>query len=254
MTTPDPLPVRRTPSGPFDALDADWALLCRRHRRSTVVARWARQEPALATATCLADVIPPPGVDRTPTCRALARLTGAGDDLAARALLQLLLPGLVRLAVRWRPTFGGISAAGCEVLSRAAAYIGHLRRADIRCSPAGYVLRSVNRDLVDEARLTIATREQLDLADTDDDNTPPGTPVAPSAEDAAISGPLLWTALTDVAHRGAVSREAARLVWLHATGHSVPAAAKGTGTAVARAYRLRDRGYAHLRDELAVAS
>jgi hypothetical protein len=126
MTTPDPLPVRRTPSGPFDALDADWALLCRRHRHSTVVARWARQEPAVATATRLADVIPPPGVDRTATCRALARLTAAGDDLAGRALLQLLLPGLVRLAVRWRPTFGGISAAppptsGTSAMSTSAA-------------------------------------------------------------------------------------------------------------------------------------
>ena len=36
---------------PFDALDAEWALLCRRHRRSHVVARWTRQQPVLATAS-----------------------------------------------------------------------------------------------------------------------------------------------------------------------------------------------------------
>jgi hypothetical protein len=116
------------------------------------------------------------------------------------------------------------------------------------------VLRSVNRDLVDEARLAIANREELDLDDADNNTPSAGTPFAPSAEDAAISGPLLWSALTDAAHRGAVPQEAARLVWLHATGHSVPAVAKETGTALASAYRLRDRGYAHLRDELAVAS
>ena len=146
-------------------------------------------------------------------------------------------------------------SAGCEVLARAAGYIGHLRQAEIRCSPAGYILRSVNRDLVDETRLAATIRDQLAPADPDDDTTPPaGTPVAPSAEDAAITGPLLWSALTDAARGGAVPREAARLVWLHAVGHSVPAVAKETGTGLARAYRLRDRGYAHLRDELDVAS
>jgi hypothetical protein len=35
-----------------------------------------------------------------------------GDDLAARALLQLLVPGLVRLAARWRWQLEGMSAAG----------------------------------------------------------------------------------------------------------------------------------------------
>lgn len=79
-------------------------------------------------------------------------------------------------------------------------------------------------------------------------------PIAPSAEEAAISGPLLWGALTDAAHRGAAPHEGAGLVLLHAAGHSVPAVAKETGTALARAYRLRDRGHAHLREELDVAS
>ena len=254
MPLPEALPVRRTHGGPFDALDSDWAMLCRHHRRSTVIARWARQEPALAGATRLGDVIPPAGVDRGPACRALARLTAAGDDLAARAMLQILVPGLVRLAARWCPTLGGMPAAGCEVLARAAGYIGHLRQAEIRCSPAGYILRSVNRDLVDETRLAATIRDQLAPADPDDDTTPPaGAPVAPSAEDAAITGPLLWSALTDAARGGTVPKEAARLVWLHAAGHSVPSVAKETGTGLARAYRLRDRGYAHLRDELDVA-
>ncbi len=255
-----PLPESlRTPrpanGGPFDALDADWAMLCRHHRRSTVIARWAREEPALTGATRLGDVIPPSGVDRGPTCRALARLSAAGDDLAARAMLQLLAPGLVRLAVRWCPTYGGMSAAGCEVLSRAAGYIGRLRYAEVRCSPAGYILRSVNRDLVDETRVAATIRDQLAPVDPHDDTTPrAGSSVAPSAEDAAIAGPLLWSALIDAAHAGTVPREAARLVWLHAAGHSVPSVAKETGTGLARAYRLRDRGHTHLRRELDVAS
>ncbi|MGH9235561.1 MAG: hypothetical protein ACRD0R_19750 [Acidimicrobiales bacterium] len=59
---------------PFDALDAEWAMLCRRDRRSSVVADWARQHPALASAVRLDDVIPPAGVDRRPYCeRSLLR-------------------------------------------------------------------------------------------------------------------------------------------------------------------------------------
>ncbi|MGH9235616.1 MAG: hypothetical protein ACRD0R_20040 [Acidimicrobiales bacterium] len=54
-----------------------------------------------------------------------------------------------------------MSAAGCEVRPRAAGYIGHLRHAEIRCSPASYILRSVNRDLVDETRLVATIRDQL---------------------------------------------------------------------------------------------
>src|SRR5215204_3435802 len=109
-----PVPASPGPLRPFDALDAEWALLCRRHRRSTAVARWAQKQPALATATRLADVMPPPGVDRRPYCQALAALAADGDDLAARALLQLLVPGLVRLAAQWRWQLEGMAAAGWE--------------------------------------------------------------------------------------------------------------------------------------------
>jgi hypothetical protein len=89
-----PAPTSPGSLRPFDALDAEWAVLCRRQRRSTVVARWVRQQPALTTAARLDDVIPPPGVDRRPYCQALAALAAGGDDLAARALL---------LAARSRP-------------------------------------------------------------------------------------------------------------------------------------------------------
>jgi hypothetical protein len=112
MATPTPIsPGSRRP---FDALDAEWALLCRRHRRSSVVADWARQQPALASVARLGDAIPPAGADRRPYCQALAVLAAAGDDLAARALLQLLVPGLVRLAARWRWQLDGMSAAGWD--------------------------------------------------------------------------------------------------------------------------------------------
>jgi hypothetical protein len=144
-----PTPTTPGSQRPFDALDAEWATLCWRHRRSTVIAHWGRQHPALASVTRLGDVIPPAGVDRRPYCQALAVLAASGDDLAARALLQLLIPGLVRLAARWRWQLDGMNAAGWEVIARAGLHIARLADTEITSSIAGWLLRSVERDLVD---------------------------------------------------------------------------------------------------------
>lgn len=230
-------------------------MLCRRHRRSSVVADWGRQQPALAGIAHLADAIPPAGVDRRPHCQALAALAGTGDDLAARALLQLLVPGLVRLAARWRWQLDGMDTAGWEAIARAGLLIGRLTDTRITGSVAGWLLRSVERDLVDDARRTRRFAEGLAL----DDHTPErGTLAtrhpAPSAEDEALAGPLVWSALADATRRGALSNETARVVVLHAAGHSLPELARRTGTSRATVYRLRDRGHAELRDGLAIAS
>jgi hypothetical protein len=53
-----PTPTRPGSLRPFDALDAEQAVVCRRHRRSTVVTGWARQQPALGTVPRLGDVNP----------------------------------------------------------------------------------------------------------------------------------------------------------------------------------------------------
>jgi hypothetical protein len=240
---------------PFTVLDADWAMLCRRHRRSTATSQWARREPALASAAQLADVIPAPGVDRGPICQALARLAAGRDDLAARALLQLLVPGLVRLAARWRWQLGGSYAAGWEVITRAGIHIARLPDTKITCSVAGWLLRSVERDLVDDRRRT--RRHELELTRPDHDATDNMLARryrAPSAEDDAFAGPLLWGALADATRRGDMSPDAARVVLLHAAGHSMPDVARRAGTSPAKVYRLRDRGHAELRGDLAVAS
>jgi DNA-directed RNA polymerase specialized sigma24 family protein len=250
-----PAPTSPGALRPFDALDAEWALLCRRHRRSRIVARWIRQQPVLATASRLDDVIPPPGVDRRPFCRALAALAAAGDDLAARALLQLLVPGLVRLAARWRWQLDGMTAAGWEVIARAGMYIARLGTTEVTGSVAGWLLRSIERDLIDDARRARRTRSGLAVDDpTGDTAAISRHHRAPSAEDAAFAGPLVWDAVADATRRGALSRASARVVLLHAAGHSVPELARRAGTSRASVYRLRDRGHAQLRDDLAIAS
>jgi DNA-directed RNA polymerase specialized sigma24 family protein len=250
-----PAPTSPGSLRPFDALDAEWALVCRRHRRSTAVAGWARQQPALASAARLADVIPSPGVDRRPYCQALAAVAAGGDDLAARALLQLLVPGLVRLAARWRWQLEGMTAAGWEVISRASIYVAHLGSTEITGSVAGWVLRSIERDLIDDARRTRRNRHELMVDDPTGDTAPVSRQHrSPSAEDAAFAGPLVWDAVADATRRGVLSEASARVVLLHAAGHSLPELARRAGASRASVYRLRDRGHARLRDDLAVAS
>jgi hypothetical protein len=250
-----PAPTSPGSLRPFDALDAEWALLCRRHRRSTVVARWVRQQPALASAARLDDVIPPPGVDRRPYCQALAAVAAGGDDLAARALLQLLVPGLVRLAARWRWQLEGVTAAGWEVICRASIYVARLGSTVIRGSVAGWVLRSIERDLIDDAQRARRTRHELAVDDPTGDIAPLSRQCrSPSAEDAAFAGPLVWDAVADATRRGVLSAASARVVLLHAAGHSLTELARRDGASRASVYRLRDRGHARLRDDLAVAS
>lgn len=243
-----------TETNPFNALDADWAVLCRRHRRSVLVARWALAEPALRGARTLADVIPPDKADRADACKALARLAAQGEDLAARALLQLLLPGLVSTAAQWSSAYGGTWAAGLEVLASAVGYIARLGHG-VSCHPAFYVLRSVKRDLATEARkartahLQLVTDEALaDLVDTHSRSR-----TAPSAEHDALSGPLMQAVLDEAVRRGEVPDVTAQLLWLEADGHSALAAAESTGVPRWRAYRLRAEGLAAARRHLTVA-
>jgi hypothetical protein len=183
------------------------------------------------------------------------RLAAGRDDLAARALLQLLVPGLVRLAARWRWQLGGSYAASWEVITRAGTHIARLPDTQITCTIAGWLLGSIERDLSDDRRR--ARRHALELTRPDPDgynNVLARPHRAPSAEDDALAGPLVWGVLADATRRGDVSRDAARVVLLHAAGHSMPDVARRAGTSPARVYRLRDRGHAELRDDLAVAS
>jgi hypothetical protein len=163
------------------------------------------------------DVIPAPGVDRRPYCQAQAALAAAGDDLAGRAL-QILVPGMVRLAARWRWQLEGMTEAGWEVIARAGIYVARLDEFEIAGSVAGWLPRSVERDLIDDTRRTAS-----ELA-TDNHTGDPAPHSrlhrAPSAEEAALAGPVMWGALADATRRGVLAP--ARVVLLHAARHSMP--------------------------------
>lgn len=240
---------------PFDALDADWSVLCRQHRRSGVVRRWATQEAVLDGIDRLGDVIPPLKVDRGAICAALARLQQEGDGLAGRALLQLCVPGLMYLAAKWRPRMQGTNAAGWEVVTRAGIYIARLREGEIHCrvGVAGSLLRSVHRDLVREARQQV--RHNSELAnqwydDEDDPHRDRGQGLAPSAEDIVCADHVVRAALEAATWSGFVPIDAARTVWLLLSGQPMVEASRLADRSIAAIYRHRDRTYAHIYEQL----
>lgn len=82
------------------ALDREWRELCRSTTSRLALERWADAEPVLAGILTLGAVLVErrDDVEAAPTIlAALARLA-LNDDLAARTLLQALMPGLVKLA------------------------------------------------------------------------------------------------------------------------------------------------------------
>ena len=81
------------------ALDREWTALDRSPASTLALRRWATTQPALAGLDSLGAVLAarthPKAAPAILSC--LAQLAGE-DALAARTLLQALLPGLVRMA------------------------------------------------------------------------------------------------------------------------------------------------------------
>lgn len=233
---------------PFDALRDDWKSLCRRRRRWPVTAGWAETDPALAGIRELAEVIPAENTDGSGVSTAMARLHRGGDALAGRVLLQLLLPGLIELASRCRWRFpGGMPEAATEIVSLAGIYVGRLRDHDITCSPPGYVLRSVHRDLVKGLLAESAHSTHL-TEDGDVDAATVGSTGRrhPSAEDVVASSTSIWDHLAEAVRTRRVSRHMAQVLWLDWAGWTPKEIARLVPYSGQSIYRLRESGYAHL--------
>lgn len=233
------------PFDPFDSLRREWKALCARHRHTRQITRWVEAEPALAAAGVrrLADVVPPASTDCSAICAAVGRLHQGGDDLAARALLQLLLPGLIRLASRYRHRFEGrVGEAGGEIISLAGLYIARLR-GPVTCSPAGYVLRSIERDLVKMFRAATATSADVIPVGHIDQLAI----YAPGMSEDAVPVETVWDELGDAVRDGRMSRHTAQILWLDWAGWPPPEATRWVPYSSASAYRMRTAGYTQLR-------
>jgi hypothetical protein len=141
-------------------LDAEWERLATAPSTRRALARWSSVEPALAGWSDLEQLR---GVahDRTDPARAdqilaalvrLAALDGHADRFATRVLLQLLIPGAVRLAGSLAPMLGDRSAAEAAVFAELA--IG------IRTYPWRRRPRRVAANLLLDCRQRLTRRHQ----------------------------------------------------------------------------------------------
>jgi DNA-directed RNA polymerase specialized sigma24 family protein len=107
----------------FDLLEREWPQLERSASASIALRRWGSEEPALAFER-LGDLVAfAGGADARrgdgasdPMLAALAR-RAPSDDLAARVLLQVLLPGLKALAARYQWMGGPEEASAAAVVA-----------------------------------------------------------------------------------------------------------------------------------------
>jgi hypothetical protein len=86
------------PTSVLDGLDAEWRLLVHSPRGGASLARWGRRQPLLGRLNDLAEVLEVlSGEERRLVLQTLVEVA-CFDDLAARVLLQAILPGVIRLA------------------------------------------------------------------------------------------------------------------------------------------------------------
>lgn len=278
---------------PFALLDSEWASICgrRRHCRA-VLARWAAQEDVFVGLRRLEDIIVEPGPTKEAYVAALFRLVRAGDELAARALLQLLVPALIRLTMKVQVdvqasttrTFRDLAA---DVVAVAGTQVASISAGRSAARTPKMILMNVRRDVI---------RGHLrDVGDhrvgADDDRPGPGArarvvPLSPDAwshwdgeadtelphgrrdpmakamtasvmavASATEPNDLARTMVHGAVQGGALSPTDAELLWRVAVNDEAPVAVGAQlGMARATSYKARDRAARGMRSYLARAS
>lgn len=209
----------------FTQLDHEWAAIVRRRSTST----------ELAEACALAGVAAPTELVRAvrranpeqadAVLASLARRSQAGSDVAARALLQLLLPGTCRLASRW----WALGSAEERAAAAVAAVFDRIRRYPIHRRPAriaANVLLDANQDLARIARRVTADRQRTTSVE-------PNRLLARRATDETSASDQLRDLIEDAVAAGRVPATwAALIVATHIDGDDLPSIARRTGTPV----------------------
>lgn len=247
----------------FGLLEREWTLLERSPDASTALRKWGSEDRALSGSDCLSDLMAPVGSARhRASDEALAALVrrAATDDLAARVVLQLILPGLKALAGRYRWMGDAEEVAAAAV---AAAY-ERIRTFPIDRRPA-----RIAANLVEDTRQHLWRRAKREentwgdpLRDVQDwledplvwNHRPVAARVNPSSVDAEPSSELpelLQWALDE----GHLSSEAVELILL-TRAHDVPIAelCERSGDSAQTIRRRRLRAEDRLRAAVAAAA
>lgn len=220
----------------FTVLDQEWRHFSASGQASVALARWRKVEPALATLDTVDDVL---SLRRDPqrANEVLGMLVSRSgrDRVAARVVLQALMPGLVRLAVLY-------GRADPETTAGDLVAIAWVRICSYPTQRIGSVA----------ANLLFDIRKQL-LAEREPMGDLPASDAVVSAEDTVIDG-LFVEELAHAEATGVIAEGAADLIMqTRVDGHPVVELATRRGVSAHGLVQRRLRAEKRLRDHLEVA-
>lgn len=189
----------------FTAHDADWDRFAASTEAAAALRRWRLRHPRLASFADVGALLTAIGDRRRPDTQdelLLALLAEARDDnVAGRAVLRAITPGLVRVVRSYRSVWGDSDTAAmvaAAALERIATYPLHRTRA-VAANLIGDVRNHLHRARVrDQASLAV-TPLPLDIAAPSEPT--PGEEIIDLVEHAVAEG--------------ALTRRAGRLILLH---------------------------------------
>lgn len=209
----------------FTQLDREWIALIRRPSTAKELADACALAGAASPERLVAKMRRANPEDADGVMAHLARQAHDGSDIAARALLQLLLPGTCRLAARWWALGSSEERAAAAV----AAVYARIRRYPLDRRPrkiAANILLDANQDLARLARRAVADCQSVAPLEPrllrgrlEEPEPTPGEELRDVIDDAVAAGrvPLQWAAL---------------IVATHIEGDDLPSIARRTGTPV----------------------
>lgn len=209
----------------FTQLDREWIALIRRPSTANELAAACAMAGAARPDQLVAAVRRAAPEAADPVMAHLARQAHDGSDIAARTLLQLLLPGTCRLAARWWALGSSEERAAAAV----AAVYARIRRYPLDRRPrkiAANILMDANQDLARLARRAVADRQSVAPLEPgrlrgrlEEPEPTPSEELREVIEDAVAAGrvPPKWAAL---------------IVATHIEGDDLPSIARRTGTPV----------------------
>lgn len=229
-------------------MEKEWAALARSPEARRALRRWDGSE-ALAGADSLGEILERRRQSPVRAKAVLAALAArAGDDdVAARTLLQAMLPGLIVLGRRL--TASGWPWSGTNVMADALSCAWVI----IRRYPV-HRTSSVALNVVrDTERALLRQRPSREVPYGGEPN--PGKGLARSAEDEAMSGiASAGFMVTDAWRRGVITRFGARVIFeSRVIDRPIAELAATAGVSAATMYRARLAAEAQLRDHLALA-
>lgn len=223
----------RMPYPVFTALDREWETFTTGAEVAAALARWRRAEPALAEFESVADILACRfDPSRGPAALRALVVRAATDEVAARVVLQAMLPGLVRLTV---DTGAGDPDAGAHVLALAWE----------RIRSYGSTRRSVAADLLCDVRKALLAERAPVPRD------PWPAEDAPSAEEEALPWLFVWEIAAREKAGGLPAGATELLVRNRVEGHTIVELAARRGVSEHGLLQRRLRAEHQLRRDLA---